>query len=81
MEPGSDFRNYYVILRVHYGTTGPCDRGFSIWTLTGYNLPGPNRFQYCSNKRGGKGKGRKGTGKERKDWGLIERAGFKDKGN
>ena len=27
-EPGSDFRNYYVILRVHYGTTGPSDRGF-----------------------------------------------------
>ena len=58
----------------------------SIWTLTGYNLSGPNRFQYCSNKRGGKereseGKGKKGTGKEREDWGLIERAGLKDKGN
>jgi hypothetical protein len=35
--PGSDFRNYYVILRVHYGTTGPCDSGFNNTTYSTIN--------------------------------------------
>ena len=36
LEPGSDFRNYYVILRVHYGTTGPCDRGLRLYARLHY---------------------------------------------
>ena len=34
LEPGSDFRNYYVILRVHYGKTGPCDSGLTILSVS-----------------------------------------------